>query len=139
MRMGQVRWADGDAAGAAALWRRAIAMFAGLSHRRPEVQVHEACCHAGLAGLGGVAGSGIPDALGRAEAETAMDLLRGAVESGVHDLGWFRTDALLDPLRHRPDFQMLLLDLALPEEPFTPRPAGIVGEQPAGLALACAA
>ncbi len=122
MRMGQVRWADGDAVSAAADWRRAIAMFAGLSHRRPEVQVHEACCHAGLAGLGGVAGSGISPAIGRAEAETAMDLLRGAVESGVHDLGWFRNDALFDPIRNRPDFQMLLLDLALPEEPFAPRP-----------------
>jgi hypothetical protein len=29
-----------------------------------------------------------------------------------------RTDPDLDPLRSRPDFQLLLMDLAMPAEPF---------------------
>ncbi len=31
-----------------------------------------------------------------------------------------RRDADLDPLRSRPDFQMLMMDPAFPDEPFAP-------------------
>ena len=30
-----------------------------------------------------------------------------------------RVDSDLDPIRSRPDFQMLMLDLAMPDKPFT--------------------
>ena len=69
-----------------------------------------------------MAGSGIAAAEGRAEAETAIDILRQAVAMGIRDFNWFRTDALLDPLRGRDDFRMLLMDLALPANPFAGPP-----------------
>jgi serine/threonine-protein kinase len=55
-----------------------------------------------------------------AHAERAIAALRRAVASGFRELDLIRTDPDLDPLRARQDFQMLLLDLALPNEPFAP-------------------
>jgi hypothetical protein len=31
----------------------------------------------------------------------------------------YRTELALDPLRNRPDFRALMMDLAMPSEPFT--------------------
>jgi len=43
-----------------------------------------------------------------------------AVAAGLQDAAFMRRDADLDPLRARPDFQMLMMDLAFPDEPFAP-------------------
>ncbi|MGA2700271.1 MAG: hypothetical protein ABSH35_04145 [Isosphaeraceae bacterium] len=43
-----------------------------------------------------------------------------AVAAGLQDAAFMRRDADLDPLRSRPDFQMLMMDLAFPDEPFAP-------------------
>jgi serine/threonine-protein kinase len=118
--LGRVRRAEGDAAGAAADWRRAIAIFEGLPPQPVESRVIEACCHAGLAGVAGAPGPGLSAADGLAEAEKAMALLRQAVAMGSRHLDWFRNEAGLDPLRDRADFQELMMDLALPDEPFAP-------------------
>jgi hypothetical protein len=53
-----------------------------------------------------------------AYAVRAMATLRRAVAEGFRDLNTLRKDEDLDPLRSRPDFQALLLDLAFPDEPF---------------------
>ena len=37
---------------------------------------------------------------------------------GFRDPDMFRTEASLDLLRDRPDFRLLMLDLAFPAEPF---------------------
>ena len=47
-----------------------------------------------------------------------MNRLREAVTAGFRDLAHIRTDTDLDPLRSRPDFQLLMMDLAFPAEPF---------------------
>jgi hypothetical protein len=47
-----------------------------------------------------------------------MDLLRQAVAAGYHSVGWMRRDPDLDPLRGRQDFQLLLRDLVMPDDPF---------------------
>jgi hypothetical protein len=39
--------------------------------------------------------------------------------AGYRDVAWMRRDPDLDPLRPRADFQVLLLDLAFPADPFT--------------------
>jgi eukaryotic-like serine/threonine-protein kinase len=50
--------------------------------------------------------------------EAAMTLLRRAISEGYRDLSYIRQDGALDPLRSRPDFQSLILDLAFPADPF---------------------
>lgn len=49
----------------------------------------------------------------------AIEMLRRAVATGYRDVNWMRRDPDLDPLRSRSDFQVLLLDLAFPADPFT--------------------
>ena len=51
-------------------------------------------------------------------ADRAIVLLRQAVAAGWNDIARMRRDTLLDPLRERPDFQALLLDVAFPRDPF---------------------
>jgi serine/threonine-protein kinase len=49
-----------------------------------------------------------------------MVALRRAVAKGYRSPYALRTDPSLDPLRSRTDFQTLLLDLQLPDDPFAP-------------------
>jgi hypothetical protein len=55
---------------------------------------------------------------GETEATTAIRLLREAVHSGYRAATNYRTETALDPLRDRPDFRLLMLDLAFPKDPF---------------------
>jgi tetratricopeptide (TPR) repeat protein len=118
MRMGQVRRAQGDTAGAAEDWHWSASIYAARPQKDWEVRFFEACCRAGLAGLGGVPGSGVSTTEGIAEAETAMTNLRQALALGLTNFAWLRTESLLNPLRGRIDFQTLLTDLAMPADPF---------------------
>jgi serine/threonine-protein kinase len=54
-----------------------------------------------------------------AHAERAVAALRRAVAAGYGDLAHMRIDPDLDPIRSRPDFQLLLMDLAFPPDPFS--------------------
>ncbi len=73
-----------------------------------------------LAGLAAKPGSGMTAAEGRAESHRAMEWLRRAVAAGYRNLTILRTDTDLDPLRSRPDFQLLMMDLEFPDDPFGP-------------------
>jgi hypothetical protein len=53
-----------------------------------------------------------------AGADRAMAALHRAVDAGWTDVAHMKHDTDLDPLRSRPDFQGLLLDLAFPADPF---------------------
>ena len=55
---------------------------------------------------------------GEEEAGTAMGLLRRAADLGYRNVYAFRTESALASLHHRPDFRSLLMDLAMPAEPF---------------------
>jgi hypothetical protein len=90
----------------------------GLPARTPEDDYNLACYHASLAGLADRPGPGITAAEGRHEAERAMDELRRAAGGGFRMLSLMATDHDLDPLRSRPDFRMLMMDLTFPDEPF---------------------
>ncbi len=117
LRSGQVRLSTGEAVGAAADWRRAIALYEGLPPRWHDFARKEACCHAMLSGVAGLAGSGLTASDAAIEAERAMEILRRNIAEGYRG-PVLRTESALDPLRPRPDFQLLMMDAAFPAEPF---------------------
>jgi hypothetical protein len=55
---------------------------------------------------------------GEEQAARAMGSLHQAVVMGYRNRDAYRNEDALDPLRDRPDFQALLLDLAFPADPF---------------------
>jgi eukaryotic-like serine/threonine-protein kinase len=118
LRLGQVRCDLENLAGAAAAWKRACAHCEGSRFLDAEHTFLLACCHAGLAGLGGRQGSGVPTTEGADQAERAMDVLRQAVTMGYRNPDAYQTESGLDPLRNRPDFRVLMMDLVMPAKPF---------------------
>jgi serine/threonine-protein kinase len=59
---------------------------------------------------------------GRAAAARAMQWLHRAVARGYRNLALMNRDHDLDPLRSRLDFQLLMMDLEFPDEPFSLSP-----------------
>ena len=114
------RRATGDSVGAAADLRRATDLYGALPSLAAEQRFRYASARAALAALAGTAGSGVSDAEAASEADMAMALLRNAVEMGYISADAYRTDDALDPLRNRPDFKRMMMDLSFPAEPFTP-------------------
>jgi serine/threonine-protein kinase len=106
--LGATQRAAGRDAEAMASWRRATAEGRRLRPSDGESLYYLACCHALLGGA----------AAAPAELDRAMAVLRQAVAAGYRSLDCMRRDPDLDPLRPRPDFGALLLDLAFPAEPF---------------------
>ena len=50
-----------------------------------------------------------------------MGLLRRAVAMGYRNRDTYRTETALDALRDRDDFRLMMMDLAMPDEPFARR------------------
>jgi serine/threonine-protein kinase len=115
--LGRARRRTGAAAPAATDLRRAIALRAGLAKSSYEARYDLALSHALLAGLPAEAGAGLWPAEGQVEADRAVAVLRRLVAEGYHNPK-AGTDPDLDPLRSRPDFQALLMDLTFPSDPF---------------------
>ena len=109
--LGRARRALGDPAGAAADVRHGLRLSEGLRLPPGWATFCIACAHAALAGLAGQEGTGVSAAEGKAHADQAMALLRKAVDTGYSDIGNFRTDGALDPLREREDFKKLHAEL----------------------------
>jgi serine/threonine-protein kinase len=61
---------------------------------------------------------GAAEARRRERADRAMETLRRAIAQGYTFPAIISRDADLDPLRPRPDFQLLMMDLAMPADPF---------------------
>jgi eukaryotic-like serine/threonine-protein kinase len=108
----------GDRPGAATDVRHALGLFGSQASRRGTEWFLFACVRAALAGLGDRPGSGVSAAEAASEAEAAMNLLHEAVAAGYRDPDTYRREDALDPLRARTDFRLLLMDLAMPTEPF---------------------
>jgi eukaryotic-like serine/threonine-protein kinase len=89
-------------------FRQSIAVLRELPKPSPSDHYNIACYQSLLAGVV-AAGSG--------EADNAMESLRRAVAAGWRDLTLMRKDSDLDSIRSRPDFQLLMLDLAMPADP----------------------
>jgi serine/threonine protein kinase/tetratricopeptide (TPR) repeat protein len=112
--LGATQQAAGQAADAVASWRRAIASDERARSSDGETLYYLAGCHARLGGITGTAGSGLTAAEGAAELDRAMGVLRRAVAAGYRPAAWMQRDPDLDPLRARPDFQLLMMDQAFP-------------------------
>jgi eukaryotic-like serine/threonine-protein kinase len=115
-RLGSARRRAGDHRGAAADLRRAIALWEGLAAISLEARYDLARNHALLAVLVAEGGSGLSPAEGRAYSEQAVEVIKRLVAEGYRN-----PNSSIEPdfasLRRRPDFQLLLLDLAFPTEP----------------------
>ncbi len=68
----------------------------------------------------GRAGAGVSVAEGADHAETAMAVLRQEAALGFRNRDTYRNESALDPLRNRPDFRVLMMDLVFPRNPFVP-------------------
>jgi hypothetical protein len=108
-----------DPAGAAADFRRALALFDALPSRTDEAWFLYACSHAALSGLRGPARSGVSAHEASSAAEAAMALLHKTVDLGYGNAAVYRNEDALDPLRDRA-FRLLLMHLAMPSDPFAP-------------------
>jgi eukaryotic-like serine/threonine-protein kinase len=118
LRCGLARRDQGDAAGAAADWRRADALLEGAGTLAPDFTFIQACCHSSLSWAAGRTGSGVSAGEAEAEAAKALGLLRRAAETGFRNLATYRNETALDTLRDRAEFRLLLMDLAFPTAPF---------------------
>ncbi len=74
--------------------------------------------HASLAAMAAEAASGITDDGRKIETDKAMATLQQTVAAGFRDAAKLRDEADFVPLRVRPDFQLLIMDLAMPDDPF---------------------
>jgi hypothetical protein len=93
-------------------------LFASYPPAGGESALFEACCHAALSGIAGTPGSGLSNAEGMAEADKAMAILRRAIADGYRDRELMRVEPGLDPLRPLFDFQVLMMNVAMPDNPF---------------------
>jgi serine/threonine protein kinase len=116
---GLVFGGQGDHAAAAAHARRALELYAAVPSTSPSSSAtfETACCRAELAGLAGRPGSGVSAADATAEADAAMALLRKAVGMGLRNPAQYNAESALAPLRDRPDFRLLMMDVAFPTDP----------------------
>jgi hypothetical protein len=115
---GLARRALGGHAGAVSDLRRAVALLDAQTSPSGEICFESACAHAALAGLAGQASSGVSAEERQSKAARAMDLLHQAVAMGYSNPEQYRTDDALNPIRNRDDFRLLLMDLAMPADPF---------------------
>ncbi len=119
-RNGKAQQREGKISQAEASFRAAAAAMEGLRPFTAATLYDLACDQAMLAADAAKSGSGLAAAEGRADADRAMDTLRRAVAAGYRNLANMRTDADLDALRSRADFQLLMMDVGFPEKPFIP-------------------
>jgi len=118
--VGLARQRAGRPAEAVLEFRRAIAIMERLSNLQPDSYnlYNLACFRSSLSGIGAQPGSGLTAGEVSSLGEQAVLTLRRAIAAGLRDFAFMRRDTDLDPLRSRPDFQMLMMDLAFPEQPF---------------------
>jgi serine/threonine-protein kinase len=116
-KLGRIHQTERRVAEAVVAYRKAAAILEPRPGLIPGFQYNVACFHALLAGVAAQPGSGMTAAEGRAEAERAMTWLQKAFSGGYGNVSWIRIDPDLDPLRSRPDFQLLMMELAFPDDP----------------------
>jgi serine/threonine-protein kinase len=119
-RLARVQWHEGRTSEAVASLRKAIDIHErrGSATPTPTSRYSFACYHALLAGLAAERGSGLTASEGRVQADRAMAALRLSVDGGLRDPDDIRTNSDFKALRDRPDFQLLLMDLVMPADPF---------------------
>jgi serine/threonine-protein kinase len=117
-RRGLARRDLGDAAGAVADARRALGLYDSLPSRSAWQWFETACCHAALSATAGRDGTGVSAAEAEDEAAKAIATLKQAAGMGHRNAHAWRSESALDPLRLRDEFRLLMMDLAMPADPF---------------------
>src|SRR5262249_30565858 len=112
--LGRAEYRAGRRANAVEPLRRAVALWEAIPNTAIEARYDLACAHAVLPAAAADPRSGLSPAIAVAEADRAMAALRQAIAAGYGKVGKLRRDPDLLPLRARPDFQLLLMDLAMP-------------------------
>jgi hypothetical protein len=115
--IGRLQQEAGHGAEAASALRQAVEIMEQLPRPTSGDRYDLACYHALLSGALDRPNSGSSAAESRTSAQRAMRRLREAVAAGYRDLPHMRIDHDLDPLRSRLDFQLLMMDLAMPDDP----------------------
>jgi hypothetical protein len=117
-RLARLKLDAGDAAGAIADTRRAVSLFEGLPSPEGRERYWLTCARATLAAAAGRGGVAPSAAEAHGLADRAMDDLRQAIAAGYRSPAVYRHELALDQLRGRDDFQLLMMDLAMPAAPF---------------------
>jgi tetratricopeptide (TPR) repeat protein len=118
--VGRLRQTDDNArAQAADAFRQAVKTLEGVPRPTSFNLYDLACYHALLSGVLNRPNTGFSENERRASIDRAMRALRDAVAAGFRNVAHMRTDADLNSLRTSPDFQLLMLDLTFPDDPFT--------------------
>ena len=123
--LGEIAWLrrrSDRPAEVAALLREAVGLRERTAAVGPRSRYEQARDLARLGALAAVLGSGVADAEGREALERAVHWLRKAIAGGFRVCDLRHTEAELDPLRTRPTSWRLLMDLAMPAEPFATEP-----------------
>jgi eukaryotic-like serine/threonine-protein kinase len=108
----------GRAADAVRDFRQSITILRELTEPTAGDYYNMARAQSLISGAAAEAGSGLSAAEVRAATEAAMTTLHRAIAAGWQDFGLMRVDTELDPIRDRDDFRLLLMDLAMPVDPF---------------------
>jgi serine/threonine-protein kinase len=108
----------GRSAQAASDFRESIALLRGAKSPGPADYYNIACALSLLSGVASESTSGLSAADGRAAGDEAMRSLHQAAAGGWRGVAALRADPDLAPIRSRLDFQMLVLDIAFPADPF---------------------
>ena len=119
LRLGQVRCDMEDVAAAAAAWKRGVRTLRRNQVTRRTAHVPASLLQCRPGGTRGPIGLGNALRGGGKPAEEAMTQLRRAVSMGYRNTDAYRTESALDPLRNRPDFQALMMDLMMPADPLS--------------------
>ena len=117
-RRGVLNRRRGRVAEAAADFRSSADLLGRLATPNAGDLYNLACSLALLSGVADRSGSGPSTVEDGGEADAAMVALRRAVNAGWRNASWARKDPDLDLIRSRPDFQLLILDLEFPADPF---------------------
>ena len=118
LRSAQAREAEGDLAGSLADARRAAALFRSVPKLIGKYLFFHGCTHALIARLAGKPEAGISAADMEAEAVQAIALLRQAAAVDSLAPCAFRGETVLDSLRERAEYHLLMMDVAFPVDPF---------------------
>ena len=113
--------ANGHISQAIALYRQVIAELESKEEPTPTDLYDAACCRSLIAGAAMEASSGLTAADAQAEGEQSVAAVRLAFDAGFSpsNLKMVRDgDPDLKAIRSRPDFQLLMMDLAFPRDPF---------------------
>jgi tetratricopeptide (TPR) repeat protein len=100
----------------------AVEALVGQPSRQIDICYDAACMYAKAAAMASkLPHRPVTDPRSKRYEDRAMDLLRRAIALGFDDAKHLGADTDLDGLRARPDFQALIMDLAMPADPFAPK------------------